>query len=323
MRSIQTQQTFSLSEVKPLDGLLHYRAFCLAAMRNILGSGARRLEQAPGQGARLEPCGDVEGLAYVRDPEHGSLFLADRPEPAAWARLLAEVSRHRHSPQAFHADLAQSRTDHVYAPKLEWIEDTLRLQEVHRPAILEVVTPPSDFTAFLHESSSFVEVLTVDESDLALRPGGRSDGPQVGAAVLLESLDRAHDPAALLGRVVNRVEDGGLVFVTALVCSGFDFVVLGMRNLYLTPPDRTNCFSLRGLTALLRQAGLSLLEVSTPGVLDLEILRAHARQDSSLELSAFERQLVEADTETQEVFQTFLQQQQLSSFARVVTRKQR
>ena len=48
---------------------------------------------------------------------------ADLPDPVRWARLLEEVSRYRHSPAAFHAGLAQSRTDYVYAPKVEWIED--------------------------------------------------------------------------------------------------------------------------------------------------------------------------------------------------------
>lgn len=323
MRSIQTQHLFPLSAVKPLDGLLNYRAFCLAATRKALAGRTHRLERSWSSAVRLEPCGALEGLAYVRDPEHGGLFLADRPEPAPWGRLLSEVNRHRHSPAAFHAGLTQSRVDHVYAPKLEWIEDALRLQEIPQTSIMEVVTAPSDFTEFLTESRSFSEVLTVDETELATDRADGSGGPQVGAAVLLESLDRALDPAALLRGVVNRVEEGGLVFVTALVSSGFDMTVLGLRNLYLTPPDRANCFSLHGLTALLRQSGLSPLEVSTPGVLDVEIVQAHVQHDPSVPLSAFERQLVDADGETHEVFQTFLQQRGLSSFARIVTRKQR
>ena len=96
---------------------------------------------------------------------------------------------------------------------------------------------------------------------------------------------------------------------------------LGVRNLYLCPPDRTNCFSLQGLSALLRQAGFALLEVSTPGVLDVEIVQAHVRRNPSLALSVFERQLLEASEETRTAFQTFLQQQGLSSFARIVGRK--
>ena len=320
MRSVQTQQTMPLSAVKPLEGLCRYRDYCLAATRRAFRAGATRRDRSPATGGPLEPAGDVEGLPYARCPQTGSLFLAELPEPSVWASLLAEVTRFRHSPGAFHAGLSQSRADHVYAPKLEWIEDALRLQEVRHPALLEVVTAPSDFTALLAESGSFSEVITVDESALA---HGRATGePPVGAAVCLEALDRAHDPEALLRAAAARLADGGLVFVTALVASGFDMAVLGLKNLYLYPPDRANCFSLEGLTRLLRRVGLTPLEVSTPGVLDVEIVRAHAVADPSLALSPFERRLLEAGAETHEAFQTFLQQRGLSSFARLVTRKE-
>ena len=317
MRTIQTQQTFSLSSVKPLEGLIAYRAFCVEATRRALQEGALRWTRSPISGSLLVPCGDVDGLAYGRCPDGGGLFLLERAAPKAWGRLLAHVSRHRHSPEAFHAGLAKSRTDHVYAPKLEWIEDALRLQDLHRPMVLEVVTPPSEFTGFLADSGSFADVLTVDETELATT----AQGPRAQAAVLLESLDRAQDPGVLLGRVADQLTEGGLLFVTALVASGFDLAVLGIRNLYLYPPDRANCFSLSGLAALLRRAGFQLLELSTPGVLDVEIVRAHLRHDPTISLSSFERGLLEAPTEAQEGFQTFLQQQGLSSFARLVARK--
>lgn len=321
MRSIQTHQTCSLSAVKPLEGLRRYRARCLEATRAALGEGAARRMRSPATGGVLHPAGDVEGVPYARCPATGSLFLAQLPAPSRWARLLADVNQYRHAPEGFHAGLAQSRTDHVYAPKLEWIEDALRLQGIRRPSLLEATTGPSAFTALLEESASFSGVVTVDESELA--QGRCADArPPVEAAVLLESLDRSHDPEALVRGVLDRLAPGGLVFVTALVCSGFDVEVLGLKNLYLYPPDRANCFSLGGLSGLLRRAGLTLLEVSTPGVLDVEIVRAHAQQDPSLALSLFERRLLAAGPETHEAFQAFLQQQGLSSFARLVTRKE-
>ena len=320
MRSIQTSVTVPLDSVKPLDGLLTYRARCLGLTRHALRSGVtRRRTASPVGGVRLEPVGDVEGFAYARCPESGSLFLVELPEAPRWAQLLAQVSRLRHSPEAFHSGIAQSRTDHVYTPKLEWIRDTLRLQGIERPRVLEVTTAPSDFTALLNASGVCAEVMTVDE--MALRTGRASAAVgQAQAAVLLESLDRVDDPVALIQAVARCVEAGGLVFVTALVSSGFDLSVLGLRNLYLYPPDRTNCFSLQGLKRLWLQEGFSLVEVSTPGMLDVEFVQRHLEHDPSLPLSAFERQLLEADRETHDAFQAFLQQQGFSSFARLVAK---
>lgn len=322
MRSIETSVTFPLSSVKPLEGLLAYRAYCLDATRGAIGRGGRRRDRSPVNGARLEPFGTVEGFEYLRDPENGSVFLAELPDPQAWAGLLKRVVRFRHSPEAFHADLAQSRTDHVYVPKLEWIQETLRLQQMPHPKLLEVMTAPSRLTPLLVESRSFAEVLLVEEMALAHPTDtGAAGAVTAQAAVLLESLDRVDDPEALLRGVAHRLEPGGLLFVTALVVSGFDLAVLGVQNRYLYPPDRVNCFSVRGLESLIRRLGFVPLEVSTPGVLDVGIVRAHLEYDPRLSLSPFERQIIEADEETREAFQTFLQQQGLSSFARIVARK--
>ena len=322
MLTIQTSHAFPLSSVKPLDLQRNYRAYCLKATRNALLQGStRRRERSPVGGASLEPCGAVEGFPYARDPETGSLFLTELPDAQGWATLLTEISRYRHSPEAFHLGLAQSRTDHVYAPKITWIQDTLRLQHVVRPRILEVVTLPSDLTCLLQQSGTFAEVFTINEMELALAPPRCNTHERVHAAVLLESLDHVDDPVALVRGVYTQLVEGGLVFITALVSSGFDMAVLGLHNLYLYPPDRANCFSLRGLTTLLTNGGFTLLEVSTPGVLDVEIVRAHVEQDPAMTLSSFERQLLHAPRKTQDEFQTFLQQHGLSSFTRIVARK--
>ena len=322
MRLIQTQTTFPLSSVKPLEKVAQYRQRCLEAARQALaGGGTRRREKSPVTGQALEEAGAVEGFPYSLCRESGSLFLRDLPPKKEWAKLLREVSRFRRSPEAFYLDLAQSRVENVYRPKLEWIQETLRIQGLARPRLVEGVTPPSDLSQFLRESGSFAEVLTVDEMELAHGSASVPPWGEVQAVLLFESLDRVDDPEALLGAVAGRMAKGGLLFVTGLVASGFDLAVLGLRNLYLYPPDRANCFTLEGLRRLLDRFGFEPVEVSTPGVLDVQIIEEHRRLNPELELSSFERQLLSADPEARAAFQSFLQEWGLSSFARVVARK--
>jgi len=334
MRSIQTSYTFPLSSVKPLEGLLRYRMYCLEETRRTLSVSRRRRERSPVGGARLEPFDYVDGFEYLRCPETGNVFLAELADSKNWACLLSAASGYRHSPKAFHSEIIKERNENVYLPKLEWIQNTLRLQGLKKPLLMAVVTPPNEFSYVLERSDAFAEVLTVDEMKLVeedrdkekLDPranqvnGGKKGA--VEAAVLPESLDRVDDPLALLRGVRSYLKDDGLIFVTGLVCSGFDFTVLGRNNLYLYPPDRTNCFSLTGLTELLNQSGFVPLEISTPGVLDVEIVLAHLGHDPAIPLSSFERRLLAANPETRAAFQAFLQERGLSSFARIVARKQ-
>lgn len=319
MRVIQSSFHFPLSVVKPLEGLLGYRAYCLAATRQAVQMGTRMRERSPVTGGALEPYAQIDGFNYLWCVQTGSLFLERVAPPAAWGALLAEVSLYRDSPEAFHAQIATSRDKTVYAPKVGWVESTLRMQGIRRPRVMEVVTPPSPFTRLLRESGFFGDLVTVDDMDAVM--GEALPAAPVHAAILFESLDRVDDPEALLRATSLALTPGGLLFVTAMVSTGFDMAVLGSRNLYLFPPDRINCFSLHGLELLVRRMGFELVEVSTPGVLDVEIVQAHLRHYPDLPLSAFERSLVAADDDTQTAFQTFLQQQRLSSFARLVGRK--
>lgn len=317
MRSVETKQSFPLSAVKPLEDLRDYRRSCLDAAASLLATSGRRRQRSPVTGVPLEVVGDVDGLEYATCPDTGGLFLASVAPPAEWGRLLADVAVLR---RGFHGRIAGARATTVHGPRAEWIRSVLLLQGIARSRVLEVVTPPSEFTPFLGNGPLVEAVTTEDESALpASAPGDRA----FEAAVLLESLDRVGDPVALLRAVADRLASGGLVFVSGLVASGFDIAVLGLRNQYLYPPDRTNCFSIEGLRRLLDGAGFDLIEVSTPGVLDLEIVREHARADPSLAISAFERRLLDAGAETQEAFRAFLQQNELSSSARLVGVKRR
>ena len=321
MRSIQTKQTFPLSSVKPLEWLSDYRDFCLSTTRQLLDRSSPVVRRCPLGGEPLEPVGEVEGLAYALCRESGSIFLSRVADAQAWGNLLAQTQQFRSAPDRLHGNLSQSRTDNVYAPKVDWIQETLTLQGIRKPRILQAVTPPSELSALLKECNSFAAVQTAQEMELAHRPLDSSSAGSADAVVLLESLDRVSDPAALLRAVSHRLVQRGLLFVTALVSSGFDLQTLGLKNLYLYPPDRTNCFSLRALQRFLEENGFKFLEISTPGVLDVEIVQAHRQMDPSISLSNFERELLDADEETRSEFQSFLQRRGLSSFARLVAKK--
>jgi hypothetical protein len=318
MWSSLSSQSVHLASVKPLKGLADYRATCLEQTRAAVAAHPVTRRACPADGMSLEPAGAVEGLAYVRCPQCAGLYLRDVAEPASWAAAVGQVARARHAHNSFHGRLTAERAANVYQPKLAWIENTLRLEGKPRSTLLEVAVPPSDFTALLQASPAIAGVTTID--DVTARRTDGADRP-VDAAVLLESLDRSDDPSALLAGVARRLAPGGLVFATALVSSGFDVVSLGLRNQYLYPPDRANCFSLSGLEALMRRAGFSLLEVSTPGVLDVQILQSHVDDDPALPLSPFERQLLASTPDARSAFQAFLQEHHLSSFARMVGKK--
>ena len=85
MRSVQTQQRFELSSVKPFERLSQYRQLCLDRTRQALSAGAVRRVKSPAGKGELEPFGSVEGIDYLRCPETGSFFLAQLPAWQEWS----------------------------------------------------------------------------------------------------------------------------------------------------------------------------------------------------------------------------------------------
>lgn len=321
MQSIQTSHSFSLNEVKPLEKLMAYRDYCLTVYQQSLYQGVVRRRWSPiGSDLQLATWKKINDIEYLRCPRSGSLFLANLPPAPVWAKVLTEVSRYRASPAAFHHAMQQARLETVFKPKREWIENTLRLAGIKKPVAIDLRTSPVVWSDLLNQSGIFAKVIPIEEMDWTRHPADKQE--PVDVAILFESLDRVDDPAALLKNVHKHLNKGGILFVTALVASGYDMVTLGEKNAYLYPPDRTNCFSLDGLKALLTQSGFELLEVSTPGILDVEVVKAHLKQNPELQLSPFERQIVAAQSEeVQKDFQAFLQKSSLSSFARIAARK--
>lgn len=317
MQSIQTSH-FTLSEVKPFEGLKKYRAFCVEAVKEALALGTQHRD-CPVDRCALEPWKDVESFEYLRCKGSGSLFLKALPTHRGWEALLKKIAEHRQSSNRFYNDIRKSRLENVYGEKRKWIENTLRIHGISQARAIDLATPPTPWTSFLQESKLLKEVMMVEEMSVIKRE--LPHDLKTDVAILFESLDRVDAPEKLLQGVVSCLKPGGLLFVTSLVCSGFDFQILRDKNLYLFPPDRNNIFSLTGLKTLLAKAGLELLEVSTPGLLDVEIVKTHLNNATDISLSSFEREILKSDEEVRSAFQTFLQQANLSSFARLVCKK--
>jgi hypothetical protein len=87
-------------------------------------------------------------------------------------------------------------------------------------------------------------------------------------------------------------------------------------------PEHLNLLSVEGVSILLEAAGFEVVELSTPGQLDLELVTQAVEQDPTIELPPFIDYLIHQRGDlAHEEFQTYLQKHRLSSHVRVAARK--
>jgi hypothetical protein len=162
-----------------------------------------------------------------------------------------------------------------------------------------------------------------DEACIAAGAGvSRAALSGLGAATAFEILEHEFSPERLLDDAHSSLAAGGLLFLTTRTISGFDLQVLWDKAPYIYVPEHLNLLSIEGIKTLLDRAGFDLIELSTPGQLDVELVLGAVRQDPSIELPRFVDSLIkERDRDTHADFQAFLQKNRLSSHVRVAARK--
>ncbi len=145
---------------------------------------------------------------------------------------------------------------------------------------------------------------------------------QVSMLTAFESLERMPDPKELFTLAGRYCQKGGLLLITTSTSSGFEYQILGDHAPNINPINRMNLLSIEALTAQIEAAAFEVVELSTPGRLDVEIVRRAIQENKNLKIDPFWKYVFEAREEkTWQNLQDFLQANRLSSHLRIAARK--
>jgi len=119
--------------------------------------------------------------------------------------------------------------------------------------------------------------------------------------------------------VKRLMTDGGIALLTTLTADGFDIQTLWRHSKAVHPPHHINLLSVEGYRRLIERAGLTCVEIATPGKLDVDIVGNTLKENPEIEIAPFFRRLVlESAPNTRQAFQDFLAQHRLSSHIRIL-----
>lgn len=150
----------------------------------------------------------------------------------------------------------------------------------------------------------------------------RSDDAAVQADLILsfDYLQQVSSPKEFFYEVHENLTPQGILVLGMKVGSGMDVLLLRENNKNVFPYEHVLMPSKEGLRILLDEAGLELLEFTTPGTFDINFVRAN--KDGIAREDYFMRYFMDTATPSAEAeFQRFIQRAGLSSYAQIIARR--
>ena len=276
------------------------------------------------------------GLKYVECQKCYTVYISPRPDDRAIHRYYEQASSMIFWRERLSTLTSQKRKEKILAPRFQWVLESTREYLPNAHSLIDIHTNQQGYIEEMQKDTFFdykilinpflslnmekknpkIKVLrtSLDEVDIKR---------EASVVCIFEALDHTSNVETLFHSVHEMLQDGGLCFITGILISGFDLQVLWDKADNLYPPDRLNVFSVEGLKTLFERCRFECLEFSTPGVLDLEIITKKIFQGSQAQLPRFLKYVLKnRDEEIKRSFQKFLQSALLSSYGRILLRKQ-
>lgn len=284
---------------------------------------------------RLKREFEKNSFAYSSCQDCGTLFQSPRPPIAAFEAFYRDSVSSRYWAEEFFPAVAEARREKIFRPRVERLSSLCHTKNISVERLIDVGAGYGIFLDEWRKVKPSTQLLAVEPSK-SLAAECRSKGFDVvediaenvsdhnnhaDLVVCFEVLEHVYDPLSFVKTLSNLVKPGGYIFVSTLCVDGFDIQMLWDKSNSIFPPHHINFLSVAGFERLFARAGLVEVDVTTPGQLDVDIVRnAIKREPELMNGQRFLRRIV-ANQNIAVNFQEFLTANRLSSHAWAIGKK--
>jgi SAM-dependent methyltransferase len=326
------------NDIRPAKLLLEYLRLSAADAQTFFGPDTGfDTRGCPGCGlTRFQPAFQKNGFDLNACEACKTLYVSPVPRSDNLDAFYRDSPSTRYWSNVFFPAVVEARREQIFRPRAEKIRAFLE-----RPG-QRVLDVGAGYGLFLEE----VRNLDPDVTVRAVEPGtdladvcrsknletfegfandAAADPDWNGWADLVTSfevIEHVVDVGAFIGSLADLTRPGGLILFTGLCGTGFDIEVLGVRSNAVSPPHHLNFISSDGVVALAARTGLQLVDFSTPGELDIDIVcNALAENPDAVKDDKLRECLLSAGSEERQHMQEALVAENRSSHMWVIMRK--
>lgn len=269
-------------------------------------------------------CYDCNTL-YVspRPPEYKLFEYYDKYEaPNFWTKLLTTTNNDRKYLQ--------------HLPRVEKLKRIIEESKNEKKLFVDLGAGNGNFSKAVDESKIFNEVLATDISDECVESCKNQglitkkctikefDDNTIDCIAFNDLIEHLFDPSIFINDCFDKLKENGILMLSTPNGEGFDFKILKDKTENITPPEHLQYFNPKSIKLLLEDTGFEIVDISTPGILDVSIIKRQINDKkfdikSSNEFLDFIYSL--NDTILENSFQEFLKSNNLSSHMLVFAKK--
>lgn len=338
MKKIISIQEISEFEIKPHDAVSRWRDLVDAEVTR------RWSDRSLWLTVHCPACSSSAAVAafeksyftYTECSVCGSLYALHRPNENDLWSWYRESEPARFWREKILPASEEARRDKIIRPRADWVLDGIaenipsarRLVDIsyHGRGLLNVLVKENSGLANIYAVGVTADMEGVSTSRIYVKPTKIKDltgNYPADVVVAIDAFDRASNLGVLVSALKNLLAPGGVIFATVPVASGFEVQVLWEKSPTVIPPDKLNLPTVEGLRRLFAAPEWELLELSTPGMFDVEMVRRAIKVEPNEKWPRVVRALVERpDAAGRTALVELLQSQCLTSFARLVVRKE-
>jgi len=274
------------------------------------------------------------GFIYTSCRRCDTLFVNPRPPFESLKKFYSTSSSTSFWVNEFFKPVAEIRREKIFRPRAEYIAEML---SVNKGLVIGDIG--AGFGLFLKE----LKKILPDNNYIAIEPSVEmadichGKGLEIKCKYLeemgsaeckfdflsaFELLEHLFDPISFLNKAYSLLNTGGYLFLTTLNGKGFDISLLWEKSKSISPPHHLNFFNTTSIKHLLERLGFEVIDVSTPGKLDWDIVEGMIINES-IDLGRFWNLLArEGDQKCKNELQDWVSNNNLSSHMRILVKKE-
>jgi len=273
------------------------------------------------------------GFTYVQCSDCATLYVNPRPPFNELMNFYADSPSTSYWVSDFFLPVVEVRREKIFKPRAAYIAE--RFPHFSKNRIGDI---GSGFGIFLEEMKKLwiaAELIAIEPSQ-EMAQICRSKGLAVLESPLemidenanqfdlltaFELFEHLHDPKPFLEKVYRLLSPGGYFYLTTLNGLGFDIQIFWEKSKSVSPPHHLNFFNPQSLCILMESVGFKIIEASTPGQLDWDIVEGQWNNEDA-DPGRFWKTLSKYGSDASKAkLQEWIRENNFSSHMRIVVQK--